>query len=566
MPLSIWGGVDPATGIVIDVHHPLHGQALEGKVLAIPHGRGSCSGSLGVLECIASGKGPAAIVLAEEDPIIALGALVGQMVFGQSLPVVVAGHRRFDQLANGGAIHISAAASRFKVVNPSQSMIARLRPPEEMEVELTDADRAMLDGTAGKAVKEAMSVVVAMAKLYGARRLIDVNNAHIDACIYVGPASLRFAEYFASLGGRFAVPTTLNSISVDARRWSELGIDDTFGTEASKLAEAYIAMGAQEDSMTCAPYLLPSPPTAGQQIVWAESNAVVYANSVLGARTQKYPDMLDVVVALTGRAPEAGPHISANRAPRIRVDVDDVMYASAASQDDPSFWPLIGYALGTRAGHDIVLVTGLEEAVPRVSDLKSFGAAFATTSSSPMFHIAGITPEASEYTGADYLATLRTVSVGIPELAASWAELNSARDDSVGLIALGNPHLSLDEFEELAQLMSGRQRISTTPVVLTAGRHIVAEAEARGFLAPIKLFGADIITDTCWCMLTAPVVPPAATNIMTNSAKYAHYGAGATDKGMHFGNAKQCVDAACSGIHASIGEMPSWLANEVLVR
>jgi predicted aconitase len=263
--------------------------------------------------------------------------------------------------------------------------------------------------------------------------------------------------------------------------------------------------------------------------------------------------MLDVVVALTGRAPEAGPHIATNRAPTLVIKVDPGI--ANAEEDDSAFWPLLGYAVGESCGHEIPLVCGLEQLAhkPRVSDLKAFGAAFATTSGAAMFHIASITPEADEYSDT---SSLRTVDIGPAELAAAWTELNSAQDPSVGLVALGNPHLSLDEFEQLAWLMEGKHRAESTPVILTAGRHIVAEAEERGYLAPIKAFGAQIITDTCWCMLGEPVVPPEAANIMTNSAKYAHYGAGATSKGMHFGNTAACVEAACTGVNRV---MPEWL-------
>src|SRR5690606_15440457 len=116
--------------------------------------------------------------------------------------------------------------------------------------------------------------------------LLDITQAHIDGCIYTGPASLRFARQLADWGGRVKVPTTLNSISVDQRRWRQLGVDVAFGEPASQLADAYVEMGARA-SFTCAPYLLDSAPRLGEQIVWAESNAVVYANSVLGARTLK---------------------------------------------------------------------------------------------------------------------------------------------------------------------------------------------------------------------------------------------------------------------------------------
>ncbi|BEJ14404.1 hypothetical protein CspHIS471_0401710 [Cutaneotrichosporon sp. HIS471] len=404
-----------------------------------------------------------------------------------------------------------------------------------------------------------------MARMYGATSLTSVTRAHIDAVIYVGPATLAFAEHFARLGAQFAVPTTINAISAP-REWKALGVPPSEAGPALALPAAYESLGADGSSRTCAPYFLPSPPVVGESVGWAESNAVVFANSVLGARTLKYPDMLDVAVALTGRAPLAGQHVDAARLPSVRVDVSHagmgmgagVGAAAAAAEPGSLFWPLLGYCVGALAGHDVVVVCGLESSTPRQSDLKAFGAAFGTSSGSPMFHIRGITPEAP---GHVEFGVERTVSVGRAELAAAWQGLNSAQGEDVGLVALGNPHLAVTEFVELAELVRPlleRGVRAEVPFVLTAGRHVVAEAEERGLLEPLRRFGATVVEDACWCMINAPVVPEVAQSVATNSAKYAHYGPGGVGKPMYFASTAECVQAAVSA--RCTRELPPWLA------
>lgn len=552
--LSFWGGVDPLTGEVIDRHHPLSGERLAGRVLAIPSGRGSCTGSSVLMELISNGHAPAALVLADADEILTLGVLVAQMIFQRSLPVMCVGHEAFDGLRNQGFARVEGNRLSLAARHPEdgwQGANPGLPSSSPSTLELSTIDRALLDGTHGEAARMAMRIVLRMAEIQGATQLLDVTQAHIDGCIYTGPASLRFAEQLVSWGAKVRVPTTLNSISVDQRRWRELGVDPALGEPASALGDAYMAMGAQL-SFTCAPYLLDTAPAAGEQIVWAESNAVVYANSVLGARTQKYPDFLDICIALCGRAPLAGCHLDDQRMAGLIIEVP------AFSALDDSFWPLLGYHIGHLTGRRIPLIRGLEHAAPSLDDLKAFGAAFATTSAAPLFHIAGVTPEALEAT--DVLAPgvrLPHETVDAPGLLASWHELNSARHRHVDVVSLGNPHFSLSEFATLAALCAGRHKHPRVVFAITCGRAVLEQARAAGHLTAIEAFGATLVTDTCWCMLGEPVIPPQATTLMTNSGKYAHYAPGLVGRGVHFAALAECVQAACDA--TASGRLPTWL-------
>ena len=553
--LSFWGGVDAATGEVIDRHHPLSGEYLAGCVLAIPSGRGSCTGSSVLMELISNGHAPAALVLAEPDEILTLGVLVAQTIFERSLPVLCIGQEAFAALRGGAFARVENTTISVFDQPPGDAWQAIDSPLQKdathTSIELTKHDQALLDGELGKAAQVAMQIVLRMAELQGARRLVDVTQAHIDGCIYTGPASLRFARQLVQWGAKVRVPTTLNSISVDQRRWRELGVDPALGEPASALGDAYMAMGAQL-SYTCAPYLLDSAPKAGEQIVWAESNAVVYANSVLGARTLKYPDYLDICIALTGRAPLIGCHLDAQRKARLQIELP------ALDDLDDAFYPLLGYHIGALAGSRVPLVLGLEKRKPSLDDLKAFGAAFATTSAAPLFHIAGVTPEAIDPAQVLEAGTRIPVEkIRLQDLLLSWRALNSARDPRVDVVSLGNPHFSLGEFAHLARLCRGRHKHPDVVLAITCGRAVLEQAREAGHIAVIEAFGATLVTDTCWCMLGEPVIPPTATTLMTNSGKYAHYAPGLVGRKVHFASLAECVDAACSA--TASGRLPAWL-------
>lgn len=553
--LSFWGGIDPFSGEVIDRHHPLSGAIVTGRVLAIPSGRGSCTGSSVMLELILNGHAPAALLLEQVDDILTLGVMVAEQLFGRAIPVLVLGPEGFAALAGQHQVRIdgSRVEAGAALATPAPAASASREPQAAWtpRLALTDGDRALLAGEHGKAAQAAMGIVLRMAELQGAEELLDVTQAHIDGCIYTGPASLRFARQLVDWGARVRVPTTLNSISVDQRRWREQGIDAAFGEPAAALGDAYMAMGAQL-SFTCAPYLLDSAPQAGEQIVWAESNAVVYANSVLGARTLKYPDYLDICIALTGRAPRIGCHLAPQRHARLHIQLPPL------GELDDAFYPLLGYHVGLLCGSEIPVIEGLEQAAPDTDALKAFGAAFATTSAAPMFHIAGVTPEAATLEQAlGGQAPQRTLRIEAADLLRSWHELNSAQEPRVDLVSLGNPHFSFSECARLAALCAGRRKHPGVALVVACGRAIHERARQAGHVAALEAFGVQFVTDTCWCMLGEPVIPPGARTLMTNSGKYAHYAPGLVGRPVHFGSLAACIEAACSGVASD--RLPAWL-------
>jgi predicted aconitase len=346
------------------------------------------------------------------------------------------------------------------------------------------------------------------------------------------------------------VPTTLNAVSADLRPGCPAVAEPSLAAASLRQAQAFLDMGASP-TFTCAPYLLENPPRRGEQVCWAESNAVMFANSVLGARTEKYPDYLDLCVALTGRTALAGCHLDAHRTARVVIEAEPRQGA------DESFWPLLGHIAGELSPHRIPVLTGLERARPSVDDLKAFCAAFATTSGAPMAHIAGVTPEAPDAAaalgGREPEAAYR---IDRAALAKGWRELN-ADVEEIGLVALGNPHTSAAEMAALGRLAAGRAKAAGVEIVVTTSRSALAEATSTGAAAALADFGVRLVTDTCWCMLGRPLTPPARGAVMTNSGKYAHYGPGLTGGAFRFGSLAACLEAACSG-RARRG-LPDWL-------
>lgn len=538
-PLSFWGGVDPATGLIIDVHHPLHGQSLTGRVLVMPSSRGSCTGSGVLLDLVLSGRGPVALIFREAEDVLTLGALVAAEMFGAALPVLRLDPAAFADISKAAEARIEQGSL---VAGDRHLAIA---PPLTSTLALTDKDRAMLDGAEGEAVRQSMRIICAMAANQGAARLVDVTQGHIDGCIYASPANLTFAEKMADLGGKVRIPTTMNAISVDRQNWRAQGVPPDFGIPAQRLADAYVRMGCRP-SFTCAPYLLDSAPEADEIIAWSESNAVIYANSVLGARTAKHPDFLDLCIALTGRTPLSGVYLDEARKAQRVIDVH------LPDGIDDGFWPLVGYLAGQRAPDRIPLLRGLARGNPSPDDLKALCAAFGTTSASPMLHIEGVTPEADDAAApeADHATITRD------DLRAAWAHLNGG-PSAVELVAIGSPHASLQECRALDAGLAGRHRNPLTHVIVTAGREVIRQAEAVGVLARLQASGVQVVPDICWCSISEPVFPPQARAVMTNSGKYAHYGPGLSGRAVRLGSMADCITAAMTG--AAAPRTPDWL-------
>ncbi|KAJ4355317.1 hypothetical protein N0V95_002992 [Ascochyta clinopodiicola] len=568
LELSFWGGVDHVTGEVADRYHPLSRQCLKGKILAIPGGRGSCSGSATILELIMNGNGPKALIFERTNEILAVGVFIAEELFKKTIPMIIVGAEGYQKVLswNEREVHVQDNRISTSTLDPQGvDTFSSVGANSQSDTPaLSEIDESMLRGTSAKvggysqAQALAMKVIIRTASIMNAPSLMSITQAHVDGA-HFGPASVLFGKQLRDLGGKFAVSTTVNALTIDQQRWRDLGVDVTFGTESDELARAFLDMGARM-SFTCAPYQLDSAPKLGDQVAFGESNVVCYANSVLGARTAKYPNMLEALIALTGRAPKAGIHLPENRIPEVWVAVPDLHHLHGTILDD-SFWPMLGYETGAKAASRIPIITGLEHVKPPPSrdDLKAFSAAFATSAGAPMFHMMGITPEAKTH------ETLAAPNTSLPQVFLTWSDLDTtwlefnqtATSRTVDLISLGNPHFSLLEIKMLSNLCHTRTRHPSTDIILTTSRAQYSLAAQAGYIAQLERFGVQVLTDTCWCFIRDPVIKPGVKCIMTNSGKYVHYGPGLTGRAFCFGGLLTCVETACTGRWD--GGRPEWL-------
>jgi predicted aconitase len=408
-------------------------------------------------------------------------------------------------------------------------------------MQMSDRDRAMLAGEQGPAPQLAMSILVRMAAVFGAEALMDISQAHIDSTIYLGDATLEFAERLAALGAKVAVPTSLNVSGVDECGWQDWAVSPEWAAKAARQMLAYERMGAVP-TWTCAPYQTQMRPVFGQQIAWGESNAIAFANSVIGARTERYPDLLDICCAITGRVPAVGLHLTEHRAGQLLLPLDGV---SPALQQDDQFFAVLGHLVGKLADDLIPVIDGVIETPPE-DQLKAFAAAAASSGRVALFHIVGVTPEASTLDAAFQGHPPQHIQrVTVADLRAARDELTTADGRELDMVILGSPHFSLAEFAKLAPLVAGRRAHPRVKFLVTSSRLMKERALEQGVLTPILEFGAQVTLDTC--ILASPMLPPEIKTLMTNSAKYAYYAPSLLNTRVTFGSLADCVTSAVEG-------------------
>jgi predicted aconitase len=411
---------------------------------------------------------------------------------------------------------------------------------------LSDRDRAMANGAGGPAEALAMSILVRMADVYGATELMDISQAHIDSTIYLGDATLAFAERLASLGAKVAVPTSLNVSGVDECGWKDWAVKADWAAKAARQMLAYERMGAVP-TWTCAPYQTHMRPVFGQQIAWGESNAICFANSVIGARTERYPDLLDICCAITGRVPAVGLHLTENRAGQLLLRLPQV---PVALQQDDQFFPVLGHLVGKLAEEHIPVIDGIVVS-PSEDQLKAFAAAAASSGRVALFHMVGVTPEAPTLEAAFQgepgrrSGEARGLDITVEDLRAARRELTTADGRELDMVILGSPHFSLAEFGLLAPLVAGQHAHPRVKFLITSSRLMKERALETGILEPILSFGAQITLDTC--ILASPMLPPEIKTLMTNSAKYAYYAPSLLNTRVTFGSLADCVHSAIEG-------------------
>ena len=376
-------------------------------------------------------------------------------------------------------------------------------------MKLTPEEQAMLAGQHGKATQKAMEILAALGTIYEAERMIPVTSVQIAGVSYanLGEAGLQFLTEMADGGGKARVLTTLNPAGMDVENWQALGISEEFAANQKRVLDAFARMNVIT-TCSCTPYLSGNVPHFGEHIAWAESSAVCYANSVLGARTNREGGPSALAAALTGRTPEYGYHLDKNRQPTVAVIVEA---RPVETNDFGALGKAIGEKLTVEGKKLVPYIQGIEQA--SLEHLKSFCASIATYGGAALFHIAGITPEAPPVT-----PPTETLTITQADLDAANQAMTDATSEEVDFVSLGCPHLSVKEIARIAELLEGKK--VTREFWITTARPTKQMADMMGYTQIIEASGAKFATDTC-CVV-APIKGRFKA-LATDSAKACYY-------------------------------------------
>lgn len=400
-----------------------------------------------------------------------------------------------------------------------------------MSLTLSHEERAMLAGHRGTGVRKGMEIVVALGRIFGADRLVPVESVQIAGVSYrnLGEAGLEFLLDWAAQGARAQVPTTLNPAGVDLRAWRELGFSETFARQQQAVIEAYQRLSVRT-TCTCTPYLVGNVPQLGAHVAWAESSAVSYANSVLGARTNREGGPSALAAAVTGRTAAYGLHLDRNRSPTLRVRVSCPVRTIADLG-------ALGYLVGRAAADEVPIFVDLD--VPQGENgLRALGAAMAASGAVSLYHVVGETPEAEWAWSAATISRTLTID----DLQPGYEALQSAAGP-VDLVWIGCPHAAPHEIADVAGRLAGRRVASALWV--TTSREVRAQADAAGLVDALEEAGARIVADMC--VAIAPMVELNLRTVATPSAKGAAYAYAHAGLRVYFGSMERCIEAAVAG-------------------
>ena len=409
---------------------------------------------------------------------------------------------------------------------------------------LDPCDLESLEGHCGPGAQLAARLVVALGRIFGARDLVPVSSVQVAGVSYrnLGEAGLGFLSEWADKGASVRVSNTLNPAGMDLVAWREHGIPAGFAARQLAVIAAYRRLGVTP-TCTCTPYLVGNVPRFGQHLAWSESSALAFANSVLGARTNREGGPSALAAAILGKTARYGLHLDEQRRATVVVDV-------TCRLSSPANFGALGYLVGQLsrdgvpylrlrhgpeglASHDHLLES------PYLPHLKALGAAMAASGAVGLYHIAGVTPEARRRSDLVPAGTARAV---LDDLSPAYDALNTASGD-VDLVSIGCPHASLPELARLAGLLRGRR--VRAELWVTSARATLEQARQRGLWEPLVQAGARLMADTC--LVVAPMAHFGYRVLATNSAKMAIYAPGHCGLATYFGSLEACVEAAVTG-------------------
>ncbi|MCU0632702.1 MAG: aconitase X catalytic domain-containing protein [Methanolinea sp.] len=383
---------------------------------------------------------------------------------------------------------------------------------------LSPEEEAILAGEEGETRARMLEILVALGKVYGATRLIPIRSAQVSGASYktIGHWGLDWLQH---LDARVSVPTVLNPVGMDRSRWREMGISPEFARLQEEVLAAYQRLGVAMEC-TCTPYYLYLT-RYGDHLAWSESSAVAYANSVIGARTNREGGPSALAAAILGRTPEYGLHLVPAREPQVVVRVEE-----GSRMTDAAHLGAIGYYAGKLVGSRIPMIEGIR---PKKDHLKSLGAAMAASGAVALFHVKDITPEARIF--HYQTSELEVIPVEYKEIS------DLMREVPVEAVALGCPQCSSEELTHIAELLAGRE--VQIPVYVFAAREIVARHPRE--VVAIEQSGARVFSDTC--MVVSPAMERFQA-IMVNSGKAFSYIPNMCGAAVRLGTTAECIDVA----------------------
>ncbi len=384
-----------------------------------------------------------------------------------------------------------------------------------------------------------MTLITEVARATAASRLIDISQAHLVGSYDSGPANVKFLDLMLEQGAKVRVPTTLNASSACVESGSPSAAQDV--RRARDVIRRYEAMGCTP-TLTCAPYHLSSLPRKGEVIAWAESNAIVYANSVIGARTNKTMQYLDFCAAITGRIPACGLYLDDQRLATVHIDCSGI---SVDRWSESLSWQLLGLLTGTLAGSAVPVLTGMADRAT-ADDLRALGSGAASTGNVAMFHAVGLTAEAPDLESATGGRPVTTrFEVGDRELDTLENQYGAAPGTPISAICLGTPHFSFAEFQQLQAEFADAGQVCVIPFYVTTSRHVRDQLDRHGYSESLVKSGVRVLTDSC--SYYGRVVPGLSGTVMTNSAKWAYYASGNLGIKSSLSSLSDCVASAISG-------------------
>lgn len=406
-------------------------------------------------------------------------------------------------------------------------------------MKLTREELEMLDGKYGDAARKALELLIALGECYGAEQMVPVTSAHLVAAnpVNAGSGGIHFIKEMAETGGKFVVPTTTNPASLEPWAWREMGFSEELHREQVALSEVLARMGGFICN-TCTPYLIGHAPRMRQHVAWGESSAILFANAVLGSRTNREGGPTALAAGITGRTPAYGYHMDENRYGTLKIIVN-------ADLRGDSDYATLGYFVGRIAQDRVPILTGIPPSIS-LHELKCLGAALSVSGSVAHYHVVGVTPEApSEQiaSGSKRIGSSDTFEFGLAELKETEESISKVGPEEAELVVLGCPHASIEQVKKYAEILYGRRLRNKVEIWLLVPHAIKQYAADTGYANIIEGAGVKLVSNTCPAAMPRDFFKRQGYKaVATDSPKMAYYASTTQSVSCYYGSLDKFID------------------------